>query len=70
MRLTTGGFDVAQAADGRDALTKALVRPPNLLVMELGLPLIDGFAFCEILRWDRITTHTPILIVHGRNASG
>ena len=59
----TGGFDVAQAADGRDALTEALVRPPNLVVMELRLPLIDGFALCEILRRDRITTQTPILIV-------
>jgi CheY-like chemotaxis protein len=57
------GFDVVHAADGRDALTKALVRPPSLVVMELRLPLIDGVALCEILRRDRATRPTAILIV-------
>jgi CheY-like chemotaxis protein len=61
--FTVAGFDVAQAVDGRDALTKALVHPPNLIVMELRLPLIDGFALCEILRQDRSTTRIPILVV-------
>jgi two-component system phosphate regulon response regulator PhoB len=59
----TAGFDVAHAADGRDALTKALVRPPSLVVMELSLPHIDGVALCEILRRDRVTRATPILVV-------
>jgi DNA-binding response OmpR family regulator len=59
----TAGFEVSQAADGRDALTKALVRPPSLVVMELRLPLIDGVALCEILKRDRATRPTPILIV-------
>jgi DNA-binding response OmpR family regulator len=57
------GFDVVQATDGREALTKALVRPPSLIVMELRLPLIDGGAVCEILRQDRATAGIPILVV-------
>lgn len=61
--FTEAGYDVAQAADGRDALTKALVHPPHLVVMELRLPLIDGVSLCEILRRDRTTTRTPILVV-------
>jgi CheY-like chemotaxis protein len=59
----TAGFDVVPAADGREALTKALVHPPHLVVMELRLPLIDGFALCEILRRDRTTTRVPMLVV-------
>jgi len=61
--FTTAGFDTAQAADGREALTKALMRPPHLIVMELRLPLIDGVSLCELLRRDRATARTAILVV-------
>jgi DNA-binding response OmpR family regulator len=61
--FTSAGLDVVHAADGREALTKALVHPPSLVVMELRLPLIDGFALCEILKRDLATTRTPILTV-------
>jgi CheY-like chemotaxis protein len=57
------GCDVLESVDGRDALVKALVRPPHLVLTELLLPLIDGFAFCEILRRDRATANVPIMVV-------
>jgi CheY-like chemotaxis protein len=52
-----------EASDGRDALAKALMRPPSLVIMEIRLPLLDGFALCEILRRDRATAHVPIVVV-------
>src|SRR5262249_36973455 len=55
--------DVIECADGREALAHALVRPPSLLITELELPNIDGFALCDILRRDRTTTNVPILVV-------
>jgi len=61
--FVTAGFEVMHAADGREALTKALVHPPSLVVMELRLPLINGFALCEILRRDSATTGALILVV-------
>jgi CheY-like chemotaxis protein len=57
------GCDVVEATDGRDALVKALVRVPSLIVTELNLPIMDGVALCEILRRDRVTAHVPILVV-------
>ena len=56
------GYDVGEASDGREALTKALVRQPSLLVTELQLPLIDGVGLCEILRSDRLTANVPVLV--------
>src|SRR5262249_3514542 len=50
-------------SDGRDALVKALVRVPSLVMTELRLPLIDGLTLCSILRTDRVTERVPILIV-------
>jgi CheY-like chemotaxis protein len=61
--LRLGGCEVIEAADGRDALTKALVTVPDLIISELYLPVIDGFSLCEILRRDRTTAGVPILIV-------
>ena len=63
--LSAAGCDVVEAADGRDALIKALVRHPSLAVIDLNLPLVDGIALCEILRRDRVTAHVPILVVTG-----
>ena len=46
------GCHVVEASDGRDALAKALGSPPSLVVTEISLPFLDGYALCEILpRW-------------------
>jgi CheY-like chemotaxis protein len=57
------GWDVIEAADGREALARALARPPALVVTEIRLPFLDGYALCDILRRDRATTAVPILVV-------
>jgi CheY-like chemotaxis protein len=61
--LALAGCDVMEASDGREALATALVRPPGLVITEIWLPLVDGFALCEILRRDRATAGVPILVV-------
>jgi CheY-like chemotaxis protein len=61
--FSLAGCEVVEAADGREALTKALIRPPTLVVTETRLPFVDGYALCEILRVDRTTADVPILIV-------
>jgi two-component system chemotaxis response regulator CheY len=57
--------EVVEAADGRDALAKALLREPSLVVTEMRLPFIDGPALCELLRRDPATAGVPILVVTG-----
>ena len=61
--LTLAGFEVIESADGRDALVKALVRQPALVISEICLPVVDGCSLCDILRRDRTTANIPILIV-------
>lgn len=63
--LSIEGCDVLEAADGRDALTKALVQPPAIVITELRVPLVSGFALCEILRRDPLTAALPIVVVTG-----
>jgi DNA-binding response OmpR family regulator len=57
------GWEVVDACDGRDALVKAFVHPPTLVVTEISLPFLDGYALCEILRRDRVTADVPIIVV-------
>jgi two-component system chemotaxis response regulator CheY len=57
------GGDIVEASDGRDALVKALMHPPALVMTETRLPICDGFALCEGLRRDVMTRTVPILVV-------
>ena len=61
--FTHAGFEVVSAADGREALTRALTHPPAVIVTELHLLLIDAVPLCEILRTDRATARIPIVIL-------
>jgi two-component system, chemotaxis family, chemotaxis protein CheY len=61
--LSGAGCDVVDAADGRDALVKALSHRPTLVVTETSLPNFDGYALCEVLRRDSMTRTVPILVV-------
>jgi DNA-binding response OmpR family regulator len=65
--LTRVGCEVVTAASGRDALESIRVRRPDLLLLDLMLPDIDGFAICEILRRQAATAAIPIVIVSAWN---
>ena len=57
------GCYVVEVSDGREALVQAFMHPPMLVVTEIGLKFVDGYALCEILRRDRTTGDIPILVV-------
>lgn len=55
------------AADGRSGLALALADPPDVLVLDLGLPGLDGLRVCEALR-ARADRHVPVLMLTARHA--
>ena len=57
------GSDIVDAVDGRDAMVRALSVRPSLVITELDLPILDGFAFCSVLRRDSLTRTVPIVVV-------
>jgi CheY-like chemotaxis protein len=63
--LKAANWIVEEAADGRDALAKALALRPDLIVTEIRLPGIDGFELCKLLRRDFATRAIPIVVVTG-----
>ena len=62
--LAFDGFEVSWAADGDAALDKARAVPPDLIVLDLMLPGVDGFDLCSLLRQGG---HTPIIMLTARS---
>lgn len=61
--LMKAGYHVETAATGREALVAVNKRRPDLILLDLMLPDIDGFGVCEILRRDPATATIPIVIL-------
>jgi two-component system alkaline phosphatase synthesis response regulator PhoP len=61
--LARAGFTVDTAARGGEALEKAVSFHPDLILLDLMLPELDGLAICEILRDLPGTRQTPIFVI-------
>jgi len=66
INLRARGYDVHVAATGTDALTAAAAHPPDVVVLDLGLPDMDGV---EVIHGLRGWTEVPILVLSGRTGS-
>jgi CheY-like chemotaxis protein len=62
-RLARRGFHVLTAVDGRQAVTLAREQVPHLILMDLGLPVIDGWEATRQLKQDAATRHMPIIVL-------
>jgi two-component system phosphate regulon response regulator PhoB len=66
--LKANGYEVVTAADGEEALTKARAVLPNLIILDLMLPEVDGMEVCKILRRDQRTSGIPIIMLTAKAA--
>jgi two-component system response regulator MprA len=64
--MLLSGFEVLLAADGQDGLLKASSAMPDAIVLDLGLPVMDGMEVCRRLR--QSGNRTPILMLTARDA--
>jgi two-component system, cell cycle response regulator DivK len=63
--LTLSGFRVAEASNGLEAVARATERGPDLIVMDLALPILDGWEAARRLKADPRTARIPILALSG-----
>jgi len=61
--LTSSGCDVTTAPDGRSALELALEQPPDLALVDVQMPRMDGLALCRALKSTPATQFMPVVIV-------
>jgi CheY-like chemotaxis protein len=64
------GLDVVEAANGTEALEHAFERQPDLVVMDLSLPGVDGWQATRMLKADARTKDIPVIAVTGHALAG
>ncbi|MEM8670230.1 MAG: response regulator transcription factor [Planctomycetota bacterium] len=62
-QLNRAGYDVARAADGREALSQAKLILPDVVILDVDLPILNGIEVCKQLRNDAATKDTLILML-------
>jgi DNA-binding response OmpR family regulator len=64
--LEKAGFTTEIASSGRDALSSVAAQPPDLLVLDLMLPQVDGLEICRVVRGNTATAGVPIIMLTAR----
>ena len=64
--LQHAGFAVHEAIDGADGLEKVRELDPDLMILDLVLPKIDGLTLCQTLRAEEGFARLPIFVISGR----
>jgi DNA-binding response OmpR family regulator len=66
-RLKASGYEVVAAHDGQEGLDKARSEQPDLIILDLMMPKIDGYNVCRMLKFDDRYKHIPIMMVTAKD---
>jgi DNA-binding response OmpR family regulator len=67
VRLRAHGYDVHCAQDGAGAISEARKHKPDLIVLDLGLPVGDGFVVLDTLKTNLNLSSIPVIVLSGRD---
>ena len=65
--LEHAGYDVVTAFDGREALDSLESEKPDLVILDLMLPIVDGYKVCNIMKNGEKYSDTPVIILSARD---
>lgn len=68
--LRAAGYQVEIAVDGQEGLKKAREIRPDIILLDLMLPKLDGYKVCRLLKFDERYRHIPIIILSARTQEG
>ncbi len=66
VNLAMEGHEVVTAVDGRDALQKVQANPPELILLDVMMPNVNGWQVAEALKREEATRHIPIIFLSAR----
>jgi CheY-like chemotaxis protein len=70
VRQTLAGHTVVTAANGKDALARIRSEMPDLIVLDIDMPGMDGLAVCKAVKLDPNLRRIPVLMLTGHSAFG
>ena len=68
IRLKTLGYDVLTAVDGRQALDTIRSENPDLVLLDLVMPFMNGAEVCEQIKNDKVLKHVPVILFTARGS--
>lgn len=68
IRLKALGYEVITAKDGMAALDAARTQSPDLILLDIMLPKLDGYKVCRMLKFDEKYRHIPIIMITAKVA--
>lgn len=69
-QLSISGFDVIEAGNGADAVAHTASHAPDVILMDLSLPIVDGWEATRRLKADHRTAHIPVVALTAHDGSG
>lgn len=61
--LKVSGYDTLQASDGAQGVELAKARKPDLILMDIMMPKMDGYTACQVIKTDTATKDIPVIMV-------
>jgi len=68
--LTSAGYEIVEAHDGQAAVTTAAMVKPDLILMDIQLPILNGYETARLIKADPALQHIPIIAVTSYALSG
>ncbi len=65
--LASGGYEVLTAVDGAEALETARAESPDLILLDVMLPKLDGYRVCRLLKFDQNYKDIPIIMLTAKS---
>ncbi|KAA0255340.1 response regulator [Acidobacteria bacterium ACD] len=69
-RLMRAGFEVVMAVDGQEGVTLARTAAPELILMDMSLPILDGYEATRLLKSDGATKGIPVIALTAHAMTG
>lgn len=67
LMLVRAGFNVSEAENGFEALERVHLNQPDIVLLDVMMPGMDGFTVCEKLRGDQYTSELPIIMLSAKS---
>ncbi|MBA3713741.1 MAG: response regulator [Pyrinomonadaceae bacterium] len=67
IKLEKHGHRVVAASDGMEALTKLQEEVPDLVLLDINMPRLDGYQLCKLIKSNEATKHVPVVMLSGKD---